>query len=78
MKIPITEKDIQTIASSTAHILERYIKAARDYPIPAGSIEGIIEQGIVGWVEGRVQRDTVSVPTTSYDDHQPTDSVYGC
>lgn len=75
MKIQITEKDIQSIAKSTASILERYIKAARGYPIPAESIEGIIEQGIKGFVEGRVQRD--SVPA-NYNDEQPTDTVYGC
>lgn len=74
MKIQITEKDIQTVAKSTAHILERYIKAARDYPIPAESIEGIIEEGLKGFVEGRVQQSN----PTNYNDEQPTDTVYEC
>ena len=74
MKIQITHKDIETIAKTTAKVLERYIQAARDYPIPAESIESIIEQGIKGFVEGRVQRDN----PTNYNEEQPTDTVYGC
>lgn len=77
MKVEITHNDIHEIAKQTSKVLARYIKSARDYPIPAESIEGIIEQGIQGWVEGRTERDN-SPTTEPYEEPQPTDTVYGC
>lgn len=78
MKIDITHNDIHEIAKTTAKILSRYIRSARGNEVTAESLEGIIEQGMIGFIEGRKERDRCPSSNIPYDDPQPTDTVYGC